>query len=213
LAESRRSSCFRCDLGETIPPADPYATITPNSVEATQSLTEIEGLITQADGVPNAWVQLVMHHVCTPGPTCDPVYSISPTTLSGLLTWLQGRVTAGQDVAQTVHQVVASPASPPPDTTSPNAVAISTTNLAGGTGGLLESGDAMTFAYSEAMKPSSIEAGWAGAATPVEVFVNTNPGDDLIVWDPTGATKLALANPVTLGGPTSTTRSASRRRW
>ena len=50
------------------------------------------------------------------------------------------------------------------------------------------------------MKPGSIYAGWNGTSTAVEVFVNTASGDDLSVWDPTGATKLALANPVNLGG-------------
>jgi hypothetical protein len=65
---------------------------------------------------------------------------------------------------------------------------------------VIGTGDSITFTYSETMKPSSIFAGWNGTATPVEVFVNTASGDDLTVWDSTGATKLALADPVNLGG-------------
>ena len=263
--------------------------ITPNSIQATQPLAEIEGLVTQADAMPNAWVQLVIHHVCSQSSAgCDPIYSIDPKTLNSLLDWLQGRVSAGLDTVSTVHQVISPHPSPPPantalpgisgtpqqsatltasngswtnsptsftyqwqddgtsnisgatsanytaqasdvghrldvvvtakngggstaatsgqtavitaqtDTIQPMPTTISTSNAR--TRGLIEAGDTITFTYSEPMKPGSIYAGWNGTSTAVEVFVNTASGDDLSVWDPTGATKLALANPVNLGG-------------
>jgi Polysaccharide deacetylase len=282
-------SCLNCDLGETIPPRDPYAMITPNSIQASQPLAEIEGFVTQADGMPNAWVQLVIHHVCSQSSSgCDPIYSIDPATFNSLLDWLQARVNAGLDRVSTVHRVISPPPAPPPvntvlpgisgtpqqgatlttsngswtnnptsftyqwqddgtsnitgatsasytarasdvghrldvvvtakndggstaatsaqtaliteqaDTIQPMPMTIATSNA--GTRGLIETGDSITFTYSEAMKPSSIFAGWNGTSTAVKVFVNTASGDDLSVWDPTGATKLALANPVNLGG-------------
>ena len=72
------------------------------------------------------------------------------------------------------------------DTTQPMPMTIATSNAK--TRGLIETGDTMTFTYSETMKPSSLYAGWNGTSTAVKVFVNTASGDDLSVWDPTGAT-------------------------
>ena len=51
-----------------------------------------------------------MHHICSAN--CD-TYSISPTTLSNFLTWLQGRTSRGT-VVQTMGQVMGVGAPPPP---------------------------------------------------------------------------------------------------
>ena len=99
------TSCTGCQAAETIPPADPYDTQTPDSVTANLTLAQIESLVTQAPA--GGWVQLTMHHICaqtTAG--CDPTYSIDPTTLSSFLTWLQARVAAGTDKVDTVNQVM-----------------------------------------------------------------------------------------------------------
>ena len=96
-------SCNGCDYAEKIPPSDPYATQTPDSIKATQSLSEIEGLVTQAERNGGGWVQLVMHHVCD---GCDPTYAVSPSTLSGLLDWLQGQVSQNAITVKTVNQVI-----------------------------------------------------------------------------------------------------------
>ena len=83
------SGCTGCDPAETIPPADPYSTNTPDSIKATETLAQIEGLVTQAES-GGGWVQLVMHHICAQTTSgCDPTYSIDPTTLTSLLTWLK----------------------------------------------------------------------------------------------------------------------------
>ena len=76
-------------------------------------LRKSEGLVTQADAMPNAWVQLVIDHVCSQSSAgCDPIYSIDPKTFNSFLDWLQGRVSAGLDTVSTVHQVIAPPAHP-----------------------------------------------------------------------------------------------------
>ncbi len=111
-------SCNGCDYAEAIPPGDPYATQTPDSIKATQSLSEIEGLVTQAERHGGGWVQLVMHHVCD---GCDPTYAISPSTLSGLLDWLQGQVSQNAITVKTVNQVIGGavkPGVPGPTATS-----------------------------------------------------------------------------------------------
>ena len=98
-------SCSGCDLAETIPPGDPYDTQTPNSIIATETLAQIEGLVTQAPS--SGWVQLVMHHICAQSdPSCDPTYAIDPTTLSAFVAWLKPQVASGALAVKTVHQVM-----------------------------------------------------------------------------------------------------------
>lgn len=55
------------------------------------------------------------------------------------------------------------------DNTPPTATGISTSNKAGGNQGLAESGDTITFTFSEPIDPYSIQAGWDGAPTNVAV--------------------------------------------
>ena len=87
------------------------------------------------------------------------------------------------------------------DNTSPSAKSISTTNVSGGTKGVAETGDSVTFAYSETIKPSSILASWSGASTAVQVQIAyARSGSSLTVWSSSGSTELPLANPLALGG-------------
>ncbi|HEV7687379.1 MAG TPA: hypothetical protein VGQ80_12455, partial [Acidimicrobiia bacterium] len=53
------------------------------------------------------------------------------------------------------------------DNTVPAATNVSTGNAGGGTHGLAEIGDTITFTFSEQIDPQSILAGWTGASTPV----------------------------------------------
>jgi hypothetical protein len=55
------------------------------------------------------------------------------------------------------------------DNTAPTATAISTGNAGGGNQGLAETGDTITFTFSEQIDPQSILAGWTGASTNVTV--------------------------------------------
>jgi hypothetical protein len=57
------------------------------------------------------------------------------------------------------------------DNTAPTATNISTGNAAGGTHGLAEAGDTITFTFSEQIDPQSILAGWTGASTNVVVEI------------------------------------------
>jgi peptidoglycan/xylan/chitin deacetylase (PgdA/CDA1 family) len=102
-------ACPTCAVAETIPPADAYNTSTPDSIQATWTLSQIESLVTQAELGGGGWVQLVMHQVCTRGSSgCDPTYSIDPTTLGSLLTWLSTQPVS----IETVHQVIGGTAQP-----------------------------------------------------------------------------------------------------
>jgi hypothetical protein len=66
------------------------------------------------------------------------------------------------------------------DNTVPTGTDIQTTNVSGGTAGLAETGDTITFTFSEAMEPNSVLAGWTGAATPVTLRLVQNGGGDRV---------------------------------
>jgi hypothetical protein len=95
------TSCLDCPRTETVPPADPYAVRTPDDVELTTTLAQLEALVTgaEADG---GWLPFNLHHVCSVN--C-PAESITPTVLDQFLTWLQPRSAVGTTV-KTVQQVV-----------------------------------------------------------------------------------------------------------
>jgi len=98
------SSCSGCALTDSIPPADPYAIPTPDSIMDTWSLSDLEHLVTSAEG-QGGWLPLVFHHICDND--CN-AYSISTANFSAFLGWLQT-----QNVSvQTVSQVMGGPVNP-----------------------------------------------------------------------------------------------------
>ena len=99
-------SCLSgCALTGSIPPADPYAIPTPDSVRDTWSLSDLENLVSNAEG-QGGWLPLVFHHICDND--CN-AYSISTANFSAFLSWLQT-----QNVSvQTVNQVMGGPVNPP----------------------------------------------------------------------------------------------------
>jgi Bacterial Ig domain/Bacterial Ig-like domain len=80
------------------------------------------------------------------------------------------------------------------DNTAPSGADVQTTNVSGGAAGRPETGDTLTFTFSEPMNPASILAGWTGTATSAVVrFTNGNP-DVVTVFDSANATQLALGS-------------------
>ena len=86
--------------------------------------------------------------------------------------------------------------------TRPTAAAIATSNVDGGTAGMAEPGDSITFTYSTTLLPSSILSEWTGTSTPVVVRLEPKSRKDtlLTVWRPIGNLEVALASPLDLGG-------------
>lgn len=84
-----------CDTTESIPPADPYAIKTPDSVQSTWTLSDLENLVKNAESA-GGWLPLVFHHVCD---GCD-TYSVSPSIFSSFLGWLQGQNVSVKTVSQ-----------------------------------------------------------------------------------------------------------------
>jgi len=95
--------CAGCAVAESIPPADPYYTRAPDSVDGTWSLADIETLVTQAESNGGGWVQLTFHHIAEGGGADS--YSITPANFNALLDWLQQRAGTGTAV-KTVKEVI-----------------------------------------------------------------------------------------------------------
>ena len=90
------------------------------------------------------------------------------------------------------------------DNTAPSASDIQTANKAGGTQGLAEAGDTITFTFSERVDPSSVLSGWTGTSANVVVRLVDGgcvlgvslicSNDTFAVYDATNTTQLALGN-------------------
>jgi len=99
----------RKTFGETIPPADPYATRTPQNPKQGTTLQTLESYVKEAEQNGGGWVQYVFHHVCANN--CDP-YSLPPGELNSFLRWLSTRAANGT-VVETTAQVIGGPVHPP----------------------------------------------------------------------------------------------------
>ena len=96
-------------LGETVPPADPYATRTPPNPKKATKLTTMERYVTNAeDGVAatgqSLWIQFVFHRYCDAH--CG-AYTIQPAKFRALLDFLQTEQDAQRVSVQTTAQVIA----------------------------------------------------------------------------------------------------------
>jgi hypothetical protein len=79
------------------------------------------------------------------------------------------------------------------DNPAPAATDIQTTNVAGGTIGLPETGDSIVYTFSEPMDPGSILAAWNGSVTSVTLHLNNTPaGDSVTVFNAANTTQLPL---------------------
>jgi len=81
------------------------------------------------------------------------------------------------------------------DNTVPAASDIQTTNVGGGTAGMAQQGDTVTFTFTEPVDPSTILSGWDGSSTLVTVRLIQQPGgpgDRLQVWDSANTTQLSF---------------------
>ncbi|MFB9360192.1 Ig-like domain-containing protein [Actinoplanes nipponensis] len=97
-------SCYGCPTAEKLPPVNPYAIATPESIKPGTSLEAMQNLVLQAEENGGGWVVLVMHRVCD---RCDP-YAVAPSTLDSFSSWLAGRGPGGT-VVKTVADVIGGP--------------------------------------------------------------------------------------------------------
>lgn len=96
-------------IGETIPPADPYATRTPPNPKKATKLSTMEKYVTNAESSVGAtgqslWIQFVFHRYC---PAHCGAYTIQPTKFTALLDFLQTEEQAQRVTVLTTAQVMA----------------------------------------------------------------------------------------------------------
>ena len=89
----------------------------------------------------------------------------------------------------------------PLDNTAPTGTDVATKNATGKPAGIPNQGDTLSLTYSEPMKASTMLSGWTGTSSRVQVRLIDDPaGDRLEIWNQAGTARVALANPVALGG-------------
>jgi len=106
--------CADCPVTERLPPADLYATRTPQDIDTSWSLADLRNTVTHAEA-SGGWLTFNFHHVCD---SCSPS-SIRPAVLEEFVAWLQPR--SIRTTVRTVQQVITgavrpavAPTPPPP---------------------------------------------------------------------------------------------------
>jgi Polysaccharide deacetylase len=103
-------------IGETIPPADPYATRTPPNPKKATKLSTMERYVTNAEsgvasGGQSLWVQFVFHRYCDAH--CG-AYTVQPAKFKGLLDFLKVEEGKGLVTVLTTAQAMALGGTPVP---------------------------------------------------------------------------------------------------
>ena len=91
------------------------------------------------------------------------------------------------------------------DTTAPAATNITGANTTGGTAGKIESGDTLTYTYSEAVTPASVWTGWSGVSTAVHIKFTSSGNDTITVLTTANATSIKLGSVATNADYVTTT--------
>jgi Bacterial Ig domain len=87
------------------------------------------------------------------------------------------------------------------DNTAPAASDIQTTNVGSGTAGRPETGDTITFTYTEQLLSMSVLAGWDGTSTAVTVRINNGGNTDTFeIYNAANTARLPLTNTVVTTG-------------
>jgi hypothetical protein len=104
----RSPICADCAAAGPFQPTDPYGVETPDQVDNSWTLADLERSVTDAEQT-GGWVPLVFHHICDTR-VCGPL-SVRSSTLQAFTDWLADRTRLGTQV-QTVDQVVGGPVAP-----------------------------------------------------------------------------------------------------
>ena len=127
--------------------------------------------------------------------TGTAVQTLTPTRTGTTWTTTAAALTSGTYTAQATQTDSApstgtsAPVTFTVDATKPTAVSVVAANKAGGTAGKIQSGDTLTFTYSEPITAASVWSGWNGASTSVNVrFTDGGTADTVTVLTATTGT-------------------------
>jgi|tagenome__1003787_1003787.scaffolds.fasta_scaffold20989868_4 hypothetical protein len=134
----------------------------------------------------------IVHLTLTDGTTTITPATKPGTSGSGTVTWTAiSTATLNQGAITLTAWVTASTGEQSPtathgytkDTIAPTATDIQATNKTNGTSGRMETGDQITYTFSEQMNPASLLTGWSGSSTTVTVSVtnNSSTGDTFAI--------------------------------
>jgi len=90
-------------VAETVPPKDSWAVRSIPSVRTSNTLADLQGVVTRAEDSGGGWVPLVFHHVSDEGDGGG--YAVGSATLAAFAEWLAGRASHGTRV-RAVQEVV-----------------------------------------------------------------------------------------------------------
>jgi peptidoglycan/xylan/chitin deacetylase (PgdA/CDA1 family) len=112
------AACGGCVYAETIPPVDPYRLRTPDGVTTSTTLAQMQSWVVNAENNGGGWVILTFHGICDN--KCTSTNSMTVSTFTAFLDWLQQHNTTTGTVVKTVGEVMGTPPPQPgPDTTAP----------------------------------------------------------------------------------------------
>jgi peptidoglycan/xylan/chitin deacetylase (PgdA/CDA1 family) len=95
-------TCADCPKVETIPPAKPFAVLTPETVTPATTVEMLQANVLEAEAAGGGWIDIVFHSVCD---DCR-ANAVSPAVLQGFLDWLVTRAGDGGVVVVTADQVI-----------------------------------------------------------------------------------------------------------
>jgi peptidoglycan/xylan/chitin deacetylase (PgdA/CDA1 family) len=112
------AACDGCVAAEGIPPVDAYRLRTPDGVTTSTRLADMQSWVVNAENNGGGWVILTFHGICDNN--CTSTNSMTVSTFTAFLDWLQQHNSATGTVVKTVGDVMGTPPPQPgPDTTAP----------------------------------------------------------------------------------------------
>ncbi|MDX6563302.1 MAG: hypothetical protein QOD65_3116, partial [Gaiellales bacterium] len=115
---ARSGGQLQCDANhacsETVPPLDAYSVRTPDALETTTTLADMQAMVTDAENSGGGWVPLEIHDICDgpndpllpAGAPCYAPGMVNRALFNQFLDWVKGEVDAGRVQVKTVHEVV-----------------------------------------------------------------------------------------------------------
>jgi hypothetical protein len=187
----------------------PHVTITaPTAGSTTGPTPTLSGTADNATGdSPTITVKIYSGSTATG----TAVQTLTPTRSTTTWTTTASALASGTYTAQATQTDTApstgtsAPVTFTVDATKPTAVSVVAANKTGGTAGKIESGDTITYTYSEPITAASVWSGWSGSSTTVHVRFTSAGNDTVTILDTSNIAAINLGSVATNADYVSTT--------